>query len=120
MGEEHYKNDYTSAFDSRLPALAMFQSFSAVLFLPISLPLAVSSLCILAYVAAACKHSVSLMHLFMSCSWSQRRAQAGRQSGRPDALGTEQPAELGSDILPPAGAGKWRRLDVAHHNAESV
>lgn len=54
-----------------------------------------------------CKGSIWLMNSwFTSCSWSKRRAQAGRQSGRPDALGTQQSAELGSDILPPAGAGE--------------
>lgn len=44
---------------------------------------------------------------FMPRSRSQRRPQAGRQSGGPDALGAQRPAELGSDILPPAGAGEW-------------
>ncbi len=43
---------------------------------------------------------------FCSLSGDQRGAQAGRQSGRPDTLGRRRQAELGSDVLHPAGAGE--------------
>ena len=42
----------------------------------------------------------------LSLSWGQCGAQAGHQSGRPDTLGSRQQAELGSDVLHPAGAGE--------------
>lgn len=42
----------------------------------------------------------------LSHSRSQRRAQTRQQSGRPDMLGGCQQAELGSDVLHPAGASE--------------
>lgn len=36
----------------------------------------------------------------------QRAAQAGRQSSRPDAVGSRRHTELGSDVLHPAGASE--------------
>lgn len=43
---------------------------------------------------------------FLSLSRDQRGAQAGHQGGGPDTLGSRQQAELGSDLLHPAGAGE--------------
>lgn len=55
---------------------------------------------------------MSVTHYFLSLSGNQRGAQAGHQTGRPDALGNRQQAELGSDVLHPAGAGEWNRHDA--------
>lgn len=58
---------------------------------------------------------------FLSLSGGQCGAQAGHQSGRPDTLGSRQQAELGPDVLHPAGAGECsHRYAVSPSASKSV
>lgn len=60
--------------------------------------------------------SVSVRCSFPSHSSNQCNAQAGRQSGWPDTVGSCQQAELGSDVLHPAGAGESSHRHAVSHS----